>query len=111
VLDEIGFALHKKKHIVPVLIRPCDMPFRLLRFQFVDCSQDYRQGLRELLEDLQKMGLAAPNTAKPPTSPLAPEPKKFDHQKRCCSRKLFILHLLLIKNQERSLHGEIMLFH
>lgn len=70
VLDEIGFALHKKKHIVPVLFRICDIPFRLLRFQYVDCSQDYEQGLRELLEDLEKMGLVAPR----PTKPVTPQP-------------------------------------
>ncbi len=74
VLDEIGFALHKKKHIVPVLYRTCDIPFRLLRFQYVDFTEGYERGLRELLEDLQKMGLAPPRATKPATPP-RPEPK------------------------------------
>ncbi len=77
VLDEIGFALHKKKHIVPVLFRPCDMPFRLHRFQYVDFTENYEHGLRELLEDLLKVGLFAPRVTpavKPPTPP-QPKPK------------------------------------
>lgn len=35
VLDEVGFALDLHKLIVPVIIRPCDVPLRLRRFEWL----------------------------------------------------------------------------
>ena len=53
VLDEVGFALARKKRIVPVLFKDCDIPFRLARLQYVDARTDYDGALRELLTALR----------------------------------------------------------
>ena len=49
VLDEISFALRKRKTIVPVLYRDCEMPFRLDRIQYLDFRTDYSRGFKALL--------------------------------------------------------------
>ena len=40
VKDEIGFAIDEGKHILPVMIKECEVPFRLRRFQYVDFTKD-----------------------------------------------------------------------
>ncbi len=49
VQDEIGFAMQQNKLIIPVLHQVCDIPFRLQRLQYIDFTQDYARGLRQLL--------------------------------------------------------------
>lgn len=49
VQDEIGYAMQQKKLIIPVLYQPCDIPFRLLRLQYLDFTRGYQQGLQRLL--------------------------------------------------------------
>lgn len=58
VKDEIGFALHKNKPIVPVLYKECEIPFRLLRFNYVDFTKEQARGLDILLTNLRKAGFA-----------------------------------------------------
>ena len=53
VLDEVGFALARKKRVVPVLFKDCEIPFRLARLQYVDARTDYDGALRELLASLR----------------------------------------------------------
>ena len=62
VLDEVALAFDWEKQIVPVLYRPCEIPFRLRRLQYVDFTSDYNQGLTTLLTELQ--GTEAPEIAK-----------------------------------------------
>lgn len=52
VMDEVGYALAESKRVVPVVCRPCELPFRLQRVQYVDLSTDYRPGLQRLLATL-----------------------------------------------------------
>ncbi len=52
VMDEVGYALGESKRVVPVLCRPCELPLRLQRVQYVDLSSDYRSGLQRLLATL-----------------------------------------------------------
>jgi hypothetical protein len=68
VSDEVGFALSKQKHIIPVLYRDCDVPFRLARLQYIDFRTDYAGGVQELtrLLALQPPALVA----------VAPEPPR-----------------------------------
>ena len=40
VKDEIGYAIDAGKHILPVMIKQCEVPFRLRRFQFVDFTNE-----------------------------------------------------------------------
>ena len=49
VLDEIGSALSKKKTIIPVLYRDCEIPYRLNRIQYVDFRTDYSERFKSLL--------------------------------------------------------------
>ena len=49
VLDEIGSALSRKKTIIPVLYRDCEIPYRLNRIQYVDFRTSYDERLKSLL--------------------------------------------------------------
>lgn len=49
VQDEIGYAMQQKKLIIPVLHQTCDIPFRLLRLQYIDFTQGYNRGFQQLL--------------------------------------------------------------
>jgi TIR domain len=49
VLDEIGYALSKKKPIIPVLHEDCEVPYRLNRIQYVDFRTAYDEPLKHLL--------------------------------------------------------------
>ena len=55
VMDEIGYALSKKKRIFPVLHQDCEVPYRLNRLHYADFRTDYGKGLRELLGALAEM--------------------------------------------------------
>jgi len=49
VKDEIAYAIDGGKHILPILLEPCKIPFRLRRFQFVDFTNEpYNEGLAEI---------------------------------------------------------------
>ena len=66
VKDEIGYAIDKGKHILPLMIKQCEIPFRLRRFQYVDFTKedhdDYKERLREtksLLSNTQELPTAS----------------------------------------------------
>jgi hypothetical protein len=40
VKDEIGYAIDSGKHILPIMLKQCEVPFRLRRFQYVDFTND-----------------------------------------------------------------------
>jgi formylglycine-generating enzyme required for sulfatase activity len=69
VMDEVSYALEKGKLVVPVLIRSCDIPFRLRRVQYIDFTADYDTGFSQLLRALR-----IEKTVKPPESVSAKEP-------------------------------------
>jgi hypothetical protein len=56
VKDEIGYAIDHGKRIMPVLLKNCDIPLRLRRFQYVDFTKiNFIDGVRrakQLLETL-----------------------------------------------------------
>lgn len=49
VLDEVYYGLEAKKKVVPVVIRPCEIPFRLKRIQHIDFTAGEDSAYRELL--------------------------------------------------------------
>ncbi len=53
VMDEVSYALEEQKLVVPILLRPCDIPFRLRRVQHVDFTKSYEAGFENLLKALQ----------------------------------------------------------
>jgi hypothetical protein len=57
VLDELSFALSKKRQIFPVLHTDCEVPFRLARIQRVDFRADYNAGLQNLIAQMRWAGV------------------------------------------------------
>jgi len=53
VMDEVSFALEEQKTVIPVLYRPCKIPFRLRRLQYIDFREDYDSALRHLVTILR----------------------------------------------------------
>jgi hypothetical protein len=53
VMDEVSFALERGKLILPVLVRTCEIPFRLLRVQRADFTVNYDMGYSQLLRALR----------------------------------------------------------
>lgn len=66
VLDEVDYALREQKPVVPVLLRPCEIPFRLNRIQHIDFTAGYDNGYRVLLAALTTA--KSPIAAQPPPS-------------------------------------------
>jgi hypothetical protein len=52
VMDEVSFALEKRKTVIPIVIEDCPIPFRLRRIQHIDFRRDYARGLSALLTHL-----------------------------------------------------------
>lgn len=52
VMDEVSFALEKKKTIIPVLVEECDIPLRLHRLQYIDFTAGYKTGMEKLVQAL-----------------------------------------------------------
>lgn len=53
VRDEISEALELGAHIIPVLLRPCDVPFRIKRLQRFDLSNQSKEELDGLIRVLR----------------------------------------------------------
>ncbi|MDW8298933.1 MAG: toll/interleukin-1 receptor domain-containing protein [Anaerolineae bacterium] len=52
VADEWSYFIEKNKPVLPLLIAPTEVPFRLSRRQRIDFTNDYEVGFRELLRAL-----------------------------------------------------------
>ncbi len=49
VKDEIGYAMDHNKHILPILLEACEVPFRLRRVQYVDfTTMKFNEGLQKV---------------------------------------------------------------
>jgi len=49
VLDEVSYAIQKKKRVLPILYRNCDVPLRLARLQYIDFRFEYERATKALL--------------------------------------------------------------
>ena len=69
VLDEVSYALESGKTVIPILLKPCNVPFRLKRFQYIDFSVEPEQGYGELAQALDAFSAAPapPSSTPPPT--------------------------------------------
>jgi anti-anti-sigma factor len=72
VMDEVSFALERKKLVVPVLVRPCEMPLRLHRVQRIDFTADYDSAFQRLLGVL-RCGQGVSSTASAGASASRPD--------------------------------------
>jgi anti-sigma B factor antagonist/stage II sporulation protein AA (anti-sigma F factor antagonist) len=52
VMDEVSYGLENHKLVVPVIIRPCAIPFRLRRVHRVDFGDNYDLALKQLMRAL-----------------------------------------------------------
>lgn len=52
VMDEVGYGLEYNKTIIPVLIEPCDIPFRIQRFTIYDLTKNMVNGMSLLLKSI-----------------------------------------------------------
>jgi len=73
VMGEVSFALSKNKRIVPVLYKPCKIPYRLERLPHVDFTGLFDHGLERLLSHLAIKSV--PGEHLPQPYPPAPEKK------------------------------------
>jgi hypothetical protein len=53
VMDEVSFALSTKKKVIPVMVRNCEVPFRLHRRQRIDMTGDYTFALQQLIQTIR----------------------------------------------------------
>src|SRR5215208_1560187 len=76
VKDELSYAIDSGKHILPVVIRPCKIPLRLRRFQYVDFTdkpyKDSLADIKRLLSNTQRLAKAP--AEEPYSPPPAPAP-------------------------------------
>ncbi|HET9587608.1 MAG TPA: SUMF1/EgtB/PvdO family nonheme iron enzyme, partial [Anaerolineales bacterium] len=75
VKDELSYAIDSGKHILPVVIRPSKIPFRLRRFQYVDFTdkpyKDSLADIKHLLSNTQRLEPApAPDLGQPDSAPV-----------------------------------------
>jgi hypothetical protein len=60
IVDEVSYALEERKTIIPILLRPCTIPFRLRRVSYIDFTADYETGFSQLLGALRIAKLLPP---------------------------------------------------
>ncbi len=73
VMDEISFALETNKQVIPVLLRACEIPFRLRRVQYIDFTAEYQDGVDLLLRSLG-IEKRAVSPSPPPSEPAETSP-------------------------------------
>lgn len=52
VMDEVSYAIDEGKHVVPVVIADCEIPFRLRRIQHIDFRSKYDEACKTLMHVL-----------------------------------------------------------
>ncbi|MGB7250248.1 MAG: RodZ domain-containing protein [Phormidesmis sp.] len=90
VLDEVSYALEENEKVIPVLLEPCDIPFRLRRLQYVDLSTSYEKGFERLLRDVRP----TEGIANAPLEPAADVPSQHlpaAHEVTTQSNRSFII--------------------
>lgn len=55
VKDEIGYAIDSGKRILPVMIKQCDVPFRMRRFQYIDFTKEDFDDYDERFEEINDL--------------------------------------------------------
>ena len=52
VMDEVSYALEKGKQVIPIILKECQIPFRLKRLQYIDFTSSFDAGFNQLLKAL-----------------------------------------------------------
>jgi LysM repeat protein len=82
VLDEISYALNKNKHVFPIIYKDCDIPYRLARIQYVDFREDYKDGKKRLLSEIEIAGVPIKYSEKEDFQEIESESEKNGDSKR-----------------------------
>ncbi len=78
VLKEINYAQNLDKTILPVMAQTTELPVQIADLQYIDLTQNQRQGLADLLAEVGHMaGLADDQTPTPAYSSPAPTQRKW----------------------------------
>ncbi len=78
VMDEVSFALESGRKILPVVYKPCEIPFRLRRLQHLDFTSNYSAGLLALTDAFEPVqSLGAGNASESSTQ--APDHSSIDN--------------------------------
>lgn len=64
VLDELSFAINENKRIIPILLQPCEIPYRIARVQFVDFTKNSQTGFNHLISEIKESTPQRPITVK-----------------------------------------------
>ncbi|GAB4554873.1 MAG: hypothetical protein OHK0023_25510 [Anaerolineae bacterium] len=75
VADEWSYFIDKDKPVLPLLIAPCEVPFRLMRRQRIDFTADYELGMRELIRAMGSPPKLDPDSTAKITLPASIIPK------------------------------------
>jgi len=59
-MDEVHYALKKKKHLIPILLKECQIPFRLDRFQHINFTGNYESAFNTLIKAFDLKGTPTP---------------------------------------------------
>jgi TIR domain len=70
VADEVSYALDEKRSVLPILLHPCSIPFRLKRLQYIDFTGSFDVAYRQLAAALDSQKAAAADASvEAPASP------------------------------------------
>jgi hypothetical protein len=76
VADEWSYYLDEKKPVLPVLFKPCSIPFRLRRVQHIDFTGDYTASLTHLQGELANaLNTPAPSASAATSSQAGSQPQ------------------------------------
>lgn len=88
VMDEISFAISNGKRIVPLVIEPCSVPFRMARYQHIDFSGDYDTAIQQLLKTLNTEHSSPPDAAPVSKSSLLNKSQSLEWEKNAAKYRL-----------------------
>jgi hypothetical protein len=55
VLDEVSYAIDEGRSVLPILLQPCNIPFRVKRLQYIDFTTDFAAGFTQLAVALDSL--------------------------------------------------------
>lgn len=73
VMDEISFAIEKRKAVLPVMIEKCVLPLRITRMHVIDGTGSYETALQQCLAELGRAPAPARSSASASRPPLDPQ--------------------------------------
>lgn len=73
VMDEISFAIEKRKAVLPVMIEKCVLPLRITRMHVIDGTGSYETALQQCLAELGRAPAPAKSSAPASRSALDPQ--------------------------------------